>query len=217
MKGLFITFEGIEGCGKSTQIALLREYLETRGYGVTVTREPGGTPIAEAIRAILLDPSHGAMGAVAEVLLYEAARAQLTHEVIGPALSAGRIVLCDRFADSTTAYQGAGRGLEIEQLYPLHRLATQGVWPDCTILLDVPVEVGLARVQNRGLSDRIEQEARAFHQRVRDGFLRLAKEEPDRITIIEGERPAGEVAAAIRNRMDSILAQNRNRLETHTT
>lgn len=206
MSGCFITFEGVEGCGKSTQITLLWEQLLEMGYDVIVTREPGGTPIAESIRNVLLEPDHGAMGPTAELLLYAAARAQHVYEKIAPALAAGQIVLCDRFTDSTTAYQGAGRGISAEILEALNRIATGGVWPDCTLLIDVPVEVGLERARSRGRKDRIEQESIDFHQRVREGFLALAGAEPDRIQLIAGEAPIEEVHQVICRTVEALLA-----------
>lgn len=206
MSGCFITFEGVEGCGKSTQITLLWEYLVESGYDVIVTREPGGTPIAEAIRGVLLNPDHEAMGSTAELLLYAAARAQHVYEKIAPALAAGQVVLCDRFADSTTAYQGGGRGLHSDLLNTLNDIATGGVWPDCTLLIDVPVEVGLERARHRGRKDRIEQESIDFHERVRAGFLALATAEPERITTIPGEAPVDEVHQAICRAVDAVLA-----------
>ena len=205
MSGFFITFEGIEGCGKSTQIALLRDCLAESGHSVLVTREPGGTPIAEAIRDVLLDPAHGAMGATAELLLYEAARAQHVHEKIAPALEAGQVVLCDRFADSTTAYQGAGRGIDPAILNTLHRMATGGIWPDLTLLIDLPVALGLERARERGRRDRIEQESIEFHQRVREGFLSLARDEPERIRVIAGDAPVETVHEAVRRAVEAVL------------
>lgn len=207
MSGLFITFEGVEGCGKSTQLQQLQAHLEEAGYTVVATREPGGTPIAEAIREILLDPANTAMGSTAELLLYEAARAQHVHEKIAPALEAGHIVLCDRFADSTTAYQGAGRGIAPEVLHALHTTATEGLWPDLTLLLDLDVNIGLERARHRGRKDRLEREAVAFHQRVRDGFLALAAAEPERIAIIDGNAPVEEVHAAIVRRVQASLTR----------
>ena len=205
MSGRFISFEGIEGCGKTTQVELLREYLTGRGASITLTREPGGAPIAEAIRGVLLDPDNTAMSDVTELLLYEAARAQHVHEVIAPALASGAIVLCDRFADSTTAYQGAGRGLAGDDLQRLHLLATGGVWPDLTLVFDLPPACGLERIRARGVVDRIEQESLAFHERVRQGFLRLAQEEPERITILDATRPIEDVAAVVRRKVDALL------------
>ncbi len=206
MSGCFITFEGVEGCGKSTQITLLWEYLVEAGYDVIVTREPGGTPIAEAIRGVLLNPDHDGMGSTAELLLYAAARAQHIYEKIAPALAAGQIVLCDRFADSTTAYQGAGRGIHADILKTLNDIATGGVWPDCTLLIDVPVAVGLERARNRGRKDRIEQESIDFHERVRQGFLGLAVAEPSRIYLISGEAPIEDVHQKICRVVDAVLA-----------
>ena len=205
--GLLVSFEGVEGSGKSTQVARLRDYLESQGRAVEVTREPGGTPIGEAIREILLDPRNEAMTGTTELLLYEAARAQHVAQRIRPALEAGRIVLCDRFADSTTAYQGAGRGVAPEVVGRLHEVATEGVWPDLTVVIDVPAEVGLARVTQGGPFDRLEREGLSFHQRVRTGFLRLAEEEPERVKVVDGTRSIDEVAGAIRALVDALLSQ----------
>lgn len=206
MSGCFITFEGVEGCGKSTQITLLWEYLLESGHDVIVTREPGGTPIAEAIRGVLLNPDHDTMGSTAELLLYAASRSQHVYEKIAPALAAGQVVLCDRFADSTTAYQGGGRGIHPEILHTLNGIATGGVWPDCTLLLDLPVEVGLERARNRGRKDRIEQESVMFHDRVRTGFLELARAEPARIQVIDGSASIDEVHQKVCDAVDAILA-----------
>ena len=207
MKGFFITIEGIEGCGKSTQIALLREHLEKRGHAVEVTREPGGTPLAEAIRGLLLDPANDAMAPTTELLLYSAARAQHIAERIRPALEAGCIVLCDRFADSTTAYQGAGRALSADIVSTLHRIATQGTWPNLTIVLDVPAEEGLARASRRTPSDRIEQEPLAFHERVRAAFLQLAEQEPARVKVVDGTASIDAVALAMKELVDEALKE----------
>lgn len=206
MNRCFITFEGVEGCGKSTQIALLAEHLVARGFEVVTTREPGGPPIAEAVRQVLLDINNQAMAPITEVLLYEAARAQHVHEVIRPALERGAVVLCDRFADSTTAYQGAGRRLDMDEVHRLHRLATQGVWPDRTYVLDLDPATGLARARARGRADRLEQEELAFHQRVRRGFLELAQSEPERIRIVDGALSVEELARHIRTDADALLA-----------
>jgi dTMP kinase len=205
MKGVFITFEGVEGCGKSTQIEMLRRYMEELGHDVVQTREPGGTPIAEAIRDLLLDPTNDGMGDSTELLLYEAARAQHVHSLIGPALEAGKVVLCDRFADSTTAYQGAGRGLSDEILGQLHRIATRDIWPDLTFIIDIPAKTGLERARKRGEADRIEQESLAFHERVRQRFAQLAKQAPERITIVDGHGTIHDVSLLIRARVDTFL------------
>lgn len=197
MKGLFITFEGIEGCGKSTQVALLKVRLESRGRRVLVTREPGGTRVAELIRGVLLDGSNTDMTPATELLLYGAARAQHVDELIRPALESGADVVSDRFADSTTAYQGAGRQLERSLIEEVHRLATRGAWPDVTFLLDLPVEAGLARARAVGEPDRIEKEPIEFHRRVRDGFLRIADSEPDRVYVIDATQGIEAVAAEV--------------------
>jgi len=197
MRGLFITFEGIEGCGKSTQVELLKANLEAKGCTVEVTREPGGTAISEEIRNILLDPAHGEMSPIAELLLYQASRAQHVSERIRPALESGTIVVCDRFYDSTTAYQGAGRGLPRQDLKRLHTLATGGLSPDLTILIDLDAETGLTRVKNVRESDRMEQESLAFHNRVREGFLKLADQETERIKVVDGGPPQEKIAAEI--------------------
>ena len=193
-KGFFITFEGVEGCGKTTQIRRLQQHLVQMGRDIVVTREPGGTPVAEAIRSILLDCAHAGMRPMTELLLYAAARAQHVAEVIAPALDAGKTVLCDRFADSTTAYQGAGRGVDPDTVALVHRLATGGVWPDVTILLDLPAETGLARANASCTPDRIEQETIEFHRKVRDGFLAVARQEPQRVVVVDATRTPDEVA-----------------------
>lgn len=197
MTGAFFTFEGVEGSGKSTQIERLRDTLESQGHKVDLTREPGGTPIAELIRGVVLDPAHTEMNSVAELLLYEAARAQHVEERIRPALEQGTIVLCDRYIDSTTAYQGAGRGLNAADLQTLHTIATGGLLPDLTFLIDLPVAQGLARASKGEESDRIERESIEFHEQVRVGFLELAKNESDRIRIIDGTRTVDEISQEI--------------------
>lgn len=186
MSGLFITFEGIEGCGKSTQLAQCAAALRLRGADVVTTREPGGTLVGDAIRAVLLDPQHRDMTPTTECLLYAASRAQHVEQLIAPALARGTIVLCDRFADATTAYQGAARGLSDTLITDVHRIATRGVWPQCTLVIDVPVAVGLARAKSRGAADRIEQETRNFHDRVRTAYLAIAAAEPERVHVIDG-------------------------------
>ena len=199
----FITFEGIEGCGKSTQLQLLAELLKAQGQGVTTTREPGGCPIADQVRAILLDAAHQALVPTAELLLYAAARAQHVAEVIRPALREGRIVLCDRFTDATIAYQGYGRGLSQSLITELNRLATGGLRPDLTVLLDCPVEVGLSRALARinategAREERFEQESGLFHQRVREAYLVLAAQETDRFVIVDGSGSVEATAAAV--------------------
>ncbi len=204
-RGIFITFEGVEGCGKSTQVERQRARLESQGLTVMATREPGGTPIAESIRQILLDPANHAMSPTTELLLYEAARAQHVAEKILPALDSGHVVLCDRFMDSTTAYQVAGRGLDPQAVVGLHTLATAGLHPDLTILVDVPAEVGLARVAQTKTSDRIENENVEFHTRVRAAFLQIAKAAPERVRVVDGTQPMDEVTETISRLVDSVV------------
>lgn len=192
MKGTFITFEGGEGSGKSTQARMLAAHLKQKGYDVIATREPGGTGIGDAVRAVLLSPEFNEMGNVTELLLLAASRAQNVHERIKPGLERGAVVICDRFIDSTLAYQGYGRSFDLKLLEALNRLATGGVTPDLTILLDLPVEVGLGRAKaldkgegKVGEGDRIEQEDIEFHRRLRNGFLELAAREPERFRTLE--------------------------------
>ncbi len=197
MNGLFITFEGIEGCGKSTQAALLKERIEADGRKVVFTREPGGTVTGEQIRSIVLDPANTGIKPVAELLLYAAARAQHVDELIRPALSAGAVVICDRFVDSTTAYQGAGRAIERGIIKEAHEIATRETWPDLTILLDLPVEIGLERARATRELDRIEAEPLAFHRAVRNEFLRIAEHDPLRVRMVDAMRTIEELAETI--------------------
>lgn len=185
MRGKFITFEGIEGCGKSTQVRLLTQHLADIGVPYLNTREPGGTPIAEAIRKILLDPACSEMLPETELLLYNASRAQHTGELILPALAAGKMVICDRYYDSTYAYQGAARDLNFGVIDTLTAFATFDTVPDLSILLDLPVEIGLARITSRNL-DRLEQEAVSFHEKVREQFLFIAKKHASRYLVLNG-------------------------------
>ncbi|HEV3113982.1 MAG TPA: dTMP kinase [Candidatus Binataceae bacterium] len=208
-KGLFITLEGIEGSGKTSHAATLAERLRAAGRGVLLTHEPGGTRAGEAIRAIFLDPAVS-LQVAAELLLVLADRAQHVTETLAPALAGGEIVISDRYFDSTTAYQGYGRGFDLKLLGELNRLAASGVAPDLTILLDCRVETGLARTRlrtttgNRG-PDRFEGADLDFHRRVRDGFLTLAKSEPRRIRLVNSERPREEVVADITRLVDELI------------
>jgi len=201
--GYFITFEGVEGCGKTTQIKLLAEFLSARGLKTTLTREPGGCPIADKIRAILLDAENRALSPLAELMLYAAARAQHVTEVIAPALTAGHIVLCDRFCDATVAYQSFGRGIDRTVIDELNRHACQGVTPDLTVLVDCDPRIGLERARRRieatsgPREERFELEALAFHYKVRDGYRQLAAGEPGRFLIINGTETIEEIFAVI--------------------
>jgi dTMP kinase len=184
-RGLFITLEGPDGSGKSTQSLLLARYLEGKGYKVVRTREPGGTSIAEALRRIILNPKNR-ISKVTEVFLYEAGRAQHTSELILPALRQGKIVICERYTDATLAYQGYGRKLDIRMIEELNRIASSGLKPDLTILVDIDVRVGLRRVRKvpGRKMDRLERESLRFHERVRRGYLEIASRDPGRVKLI---------------------------------
>ena len=209
----FITFEGVEGCGKTTQIKLLSEFLLTRGIPSVLTREPGGCPIADKIRTILLDAENQALSPLAELMLYAAARAQHITEVISPALSAGKIVLCDRFCDATVAYQSFGRGIDRTIIDSLNLYACQGRTPDLTILVDCDPRVGLERARRRieatsgPREERFELEALAFHQRVRDGYLQLAADDPNRFLIIDGSETIENIFSSITTQVDSRIPE----------
>ncbi len=211
MSGLFITFEGPEGSGKSTHANELAERLRGMGYEVVQAREPGGTPAGEAIREIL---QHDAAGEPVvretELLLFAASRAQLVQTVIKPALERGHIVICDRFADSTTAYQGYGRDFDVERVLDLNAWATDGLSPDVTLLMDLDVGVGFERIHKRNQDldrgeDRFEREERAFHERVRRGYLALAKRWPERFCVIRSEVPVDEVSVAVWRVIEPLL------------
>ncbi|NJC88830.1 MAG: dTMP kinase [Desulfuromonas sp.] len=208
----FITFEGIEGSGKSTQIQALRQQLEARGHRVLATREPGGCPIADAIRAILLDSANRVLVPRAELLLYAAARAQHIEEVVRPALAAGTIVLCDRFADATTAYQGGGRRLDAGLVGELNAIASSGLLPDLTLLFDMPVALGLSRARQRNQQEmlhdegRFEMEELDFHERVRAAYLALAGQE-SRFRIVDSTGSVEQVAARVTAVVDAFLTR----------
>jgi len=198
MAGGFIVFEGPEGSGKSTQIRRLADRLRTLGHEVTVTREPGGTPIGERVRAVLLDPQHCAMLPETEALLYAAARAQHVGELIRPTLSRGAFVLCDRFVDSSLAYQSGGRELPLDSVRGIQAMATGGLEPDLKVLLDLPVEEGLARrMGSPETVNRLDLADLAFHERVRTAYRRLVAERPEQWAVVDAGRPADEVEAAI--------------------
>lgn len=202
---MLVTFEGIEAAGKSTLIAALASHLSTAGEAVLVTREPGGTSLGDSLRALFLDPAIR-IDPVAEVMLLNAARAQLVNDVIEPALRAGTTVLCDRFFDATIAYQGFGRGLDVEMLLDVCLVATRRIAPDLTFLVDIPVELSLERVRARGSRDRLEREEIAFHERVRDGYHALANRFP-RMVVLDGTEPEDALAAQAL----AILDHRRNR------
>lgn len=185
-KGLFVTFEGIDGCGKTTQLNLASRFLTDRGHLVRTFREPGSTPVAEKIRALLLDNALSMTDAT-ELLLYEAARADITANEIAPALDQGASVLCDRFYDSTTAYQGYGRQLDVDMVKSLHRLAVGEIIPDLTLVFDLDLETAAERTGPA--KDRLESQSVDFHQRVRRGFLEIAQAEPSRVKVIDAARP----------------------------
>jgi dTMP kinase len=198
-KGLFITFEGPEGSGKTSQMAILAEFLRQEGWPVLATREPGGTPIGDQIRGVLFDLENKAMTPRAELLLFQASRAQLVEQIIRPCLEDGGVVLCDRYADSTLAYQGYGhQKFDVTQMRSLIEFATGGLKPALTLLLDVDVEVGLRRRAQDGEWNRLDDYDLAFHQRVRQGYWEMLGAEPERWVTVDAEKPPEQVQAAIR-------------------
>jgi len=204
-RGRFITVEGIEGAGKSTQMDALGEFLEGKGMSVVMTREPGGTPLGEAVRSILLDPKNAGMATDAELLLVFAARAEHLDKVIGPALESGHWVLSDRFTDATFAYQGGGRGISQTRIAELEQWAQGDLRPDLTLLLDVAVETGMARIAARGQPDRFEREGGAFFQRIRDNYLQRAAAEPGRFRRIDASVPAEQVSREVVDAVGELL------------
>jgi dTMP kinase len=205
MRGVFLTFEGGEGSGKSTQIKRLACRLDSAGLPVRTLREPGGTKTGEAVRRILLDPQSAGLDARAEMLLYEAARSQLVAEVIEPALAAGEIVICDRFFDSTTAYQGYARGLDLGEVTALNLIATAGLTPGRTLLLDVDPRLGVGRAVGSGEADRLEAEDASFHERVREGFLTIASANPDRFRVIDASGSIDEVEQRVWSQVEDLF------------
>jgi dTMP kinase len=211
---LFITFEGVEGSGKTTQIRRLKRYLVQRGIRCKVTREPGGCTISEKVRKILLNPDHSGMTPLSELFLYEAGRAQHVKEVIGPLLKKGVTVLCDRFSDSSIAYQGYGRKLDLGLVKSLNRLSSQGIKPDITFLLDCPSDTGLKRavqrnrVQRKESEERFEREKIQFHHRVRRGYLSLAKKEPHRVKVIDTRQGEEKTFEKIRRIIDQLIVRS---------
>lgn len=204
MRGKFITFEGAEGSGKSTQIERAYQYLkDVRKKDVMILREPGGVMISEKIREILLDVKNADMCSEAETLLYMAARAQLTEQVLLPALKQGKIVLCDRFLDSTVVYQGYGNGVDLKMIQTLGKFATQNVEPDLTLLFDIDAKMGLSRIQRE--KDRIEQRSLAYHNRVRRGYLLLARQNPKRMKVIPVNQGKDEISVLVRGHIDRLM------------
>ncbi|OEG62712.1 thymidylate kinase [Halanaerobium congolense] len=203
-EGFFITFEGIEGSGKTTQIRLLADYLQNKGYEVLVSREPGGTPLGEKIRNLLLDPQYDFMDYRTEILLYAADRAQHVKEKIKPALGKGKIVISDRFADSNLAYQAAGRGLDYEMVYQINDWVIDSTWPDLTFILDIDIKEGLNRARaqsSEAEGDRLEREVDEFHQRVRDAYLKMAEKE--RFALVN----AGESIENVQKNIENIISR----------
>ena len=213
MRGPFITFEGIDGCGKSSHIARLARHLSSLGVAHLITFEPGGTPFGSQVRSLVLSQETAGLGAVAELMLYAADRAEHVRTVIGPALGEGKLVVCDRFTDSSVAFQGYGRGLDLNMITELNRIATGGLEADLTILLDLDPAVAASRLESRiagtarkGDADRFDREARDFHSRVREGYLRLVKAQPGRIRLIDS---TGEPEAV----QDRVLSEVRSLLD----
>ncbi|MGB5257489.1 MAG: dTMP kinase [Woeseiaceae bacterium] len=207
-RGRFITIEGIEGVGKSTNMATLVEHIEAAGRRVLTSREPGGTPVAEDIRDLLKDRDDEPIPEIAELLLMFAARSLNVNNVILPALEAGTWVVCDRFTDSSRAYQGGGRGIPMETIDRLADWVHGDTWPDLTILLDAPVEIGMQRADKRGNPDRFEQEQHDFFQRVRECYLQLAIKEPGRFVVLDTTQPLEQVGEEIRQLADQLLARS---------
>jgi len=206
MSGLFVTFEGIDGCGKSTQVSEAQKRLAEKGIACCVTREPGGTAIAEAIRGMLLSPDNKEMCDPCEVLLYLAARAQHCDEKIAPALGRGEVVLCDRFQEATFAYQGFGRGFDIGTLAQMNEFATAGVAPSLTFVFDIDVDTSISRLKKTGKpQDRLEASGREFYEKVRKGYLNLAARYPHRIVVLPGTAPVEQLAESVFEKISGLL------------
>jgi dTMP kinase len=209
---LFISFEGPDGSGKTTQVGLLAEYLQALGHDVLITREPGGTAIGDQIRSVLHDVKNVEMTCETEFLLYSASRAQLVRQVLAPHLARGGTVLCDRFADSSMAYQGYGRELELKAIQYITRFATGGLTPDLTVYLDLPVEEGIhrkqtAHVAKTGEWNRLDQQAIDFHRRVHRGYLEMAEANPDRWLVVDATQSVADTQATIRVRLEHLLSR----------
>lgn len=204
-RGLFITVEGTDGSGKTTQINFIRNYMEEKGYDVILTREPGGTRIGEKIRSIILDPENKEMDNITEMLLYASARAQIITELIKPAMGKGKIVICDRFVDSSYAYQGYGRGIDIDLITKVNNIATCGVMPDITFWFDISPEAALNRRISSSLPDRIEREKLEFYNKVYKGYKILADMYPERIKRIDATRNVDEVSDVVKSWLDKVV------------
>ncbi|MDO8525801.1 MAG: dTMP kinase [Candidatus Omnitrophota bacterium] len=203
-KGVFITFEGPEGCGKSTHSRLLRDFLKAGGYECLLTREPGGTRAGEEIRRVLLDSAGAEMSSLTELFLFEAARSQIVEELIVPSLARGRIVVCDRFTDATVCYQGYAGGVDLKSIDTLNAAATGGLKPDLTILLDIDTVTGLGRAKSKG-PDRMERKKLIYHKRVRAGYLKLAKKFPRRIKVIKVSGSIEDTQALVRREAERVI------------
>lgn len=213
MRGSFITLEGVEGSGKTLQVKLLKKFLTQRGFKVIITREPGNTRVGKIIRKILLSPQNKSLTAEAELFLYLADRAQHIEEVVRPYLEQGYIVIGDRFADATTAYQGYGRGFSLRLVEIMNRMATRGIMPDLTVILDIPVKLGLQRAVKKGIrgGDRMEREKVAFHRRVRAGYLEIARKAGSRVKMVPVKGPPDKIQAEIRRLVSFQLQRKRTR------
>lgn len=204
-RGIFITIEGTDGSGKTTQIKLMEAYLKEKGFDVVLTREPGGTKISEHIRSLILDVNNSEMGRITEMLLYASARAQLVAEVIKPAITAGKMVICDRFVDSSYVYQGFGRGIEANIIEDVNRAALEGLEPDITFFFDVNPEIALKRRISSTGADRIESEKMEFHLSVYSGYKKLALLHPKRIKAIDSNRGVVEIFNDVQNFLDKLI------------
>jgi len=210
-RGVFISLEGIEGCGKSTQAKILSDYISGLGYCVVPTREPGGTHIAEKIREILLDPKNEAMTNITELLLYMASRSQHVNQVIMPALRDAKIVICERFSDATYAYQGYARGLDLQVIENLTQIATNGLEPDLTIILDLEVEKGLLRAErSKNHLDRLESQSIEFHSKVRNGYIDIARRYPERVKVVDANGSIEDVNFRIKRYINQFMGETAN-------
>lgn len=210
-KGILISLEGGEGSGKSTQALRLKKYFENKGYRTRIVQEPGETRIGKKIREILLNPNNLEISAITEVLLYMSARAQLVSEILIPALQKGHVIICDRYIDSSMAYQGIGRGLGLKTVAMLNDIAIQGKKPDITFYFDLDPEIGLTRKHKsvHGKMDRMENESEMFHQKIRKGYLRLAKMESHRIKVIPANEPADKIWDIVKEKIEQFLLKSR--------